>query len=197
MSYLNFSKYVFIVITTYLCVWPLKCENVDLYKNCGKDLHKHLIWFPPFSSHKSQLQSYLWTNAFLVEQQLARCLTMWKDSILLIVARFGIGLVNLSKKIWFFSPRELLCIFRTKLVSSQRIWVLIAVDNEFKLDEISVSHWLNYCSGKSPLSSRALITSCPRAFWRQHQTAERVRWLRKEPIEKYFKPIISPFPFDP
>lgn len=118
MSYLNFSKYVFIVITTYLCVWPLKCENVDLYKNCGKDLHKHLIWFPPFSSHKSQLQSYLWTNAFLVEQQLARCLTMWKDSILLIVARFGIGLVNLSKKIRFFLL-ESFCAF-----SEQSWWAL-------------------------------------------------------------------------
>ncbi len=114
MPYLNFSKCVFTVIATYLWVWPLQCENVDLYKNCGKDLHKHLIGFPPFSSRKSQLQSYLWRNAFLVEQQRARC----SDSILLIVARFAIGLVNLSKRIRFFLL-ESFCAF-----SEQSWWAL-------------------------------------------------------------------------
>lgn len=122
MLYLNFRKYVFRVFTLSLWVLPLQCENADLYTNCGKALHKRLIWFPLFSSHKSQRQSYLWTNAFLVEQQCARCLTMWKDSIVLIVARFAIGLVNLSKKIRFFPSRELLCIFRGKL--EQSWWAL-------------------------------------------------------------------------
>jgi len=61
-------------------------------------------------------------------------------------------------------------------MSAQQISVLIAVDNEFKQAEISASYWLNYCSGKSLLSSRALITSSPRAFWGHYQNAERVRW---------------------
>lgn len=55
---------------------------------------------------------------------------MWKDSMVLIVARFAIGLVNLSKKIRFFLP-ESFCPF--------------SEENSNKADECSADLSFNCC----------------------------------------------------